>query len=69
MPEEDGFSLMRSLRSTGAVVPAIALTAFARREDADEAYAAGFQMHLSKPIDAGRLIDAIATLLEHGSIQ
>ena len=50
-------------------MPAIALTAFARREDADEAYAAGFQMHLSKPIDAGRLIDAIATLLEHGSIQ
>ena len=69
MPEEDGFSLMRSLRSTGAVVPAIALTAYARREDADEAYAAGFQMHLSKPIDAGRLIDAVATLLEHGSIQ
>ena len=45
-------------------MPAIALTAFARREDADEAYAAGFQLHLPKPVDAGRLIDAVATLLE-----
>ena len=64
MPEEDGYSLIRSLRSAGAAMPAIALTAFARREDADEAYAAGFQLHLPKPVDAGRLIDAVATLLE-----
>jgi CheY-like chemotaxis protein len=64
MPEEDGYSLIRSLRSAGAAMPAIALTAFARREDADEAYAAGFQVHLPKPVDAGRLIDAVATLLE-----
>jgi signal transduction histidine kinase len=69
MPEEDGYSLMRSLRSTGASTPAIALTAYARREDADEAYAAGFQMHLAKPVDAGRLVDAVETLLEHRSIQ
>ncbi len=69
MPEEDGYSLIRSLRSAGTATPAIALTAYARREDADEAYAAGFQMHLSKPVDAARLIDAVATVLEHRSIQ
>ena len=52
MPEEDGYSLMRSLRGAGIATPAIALTAYARHEDADEARAAGFQIHLSKPIDA-----------------
>jgi CheY-like chemotaxis protein len=63
MPEEDGYSLMRSLRRNGVATPAIALTAFARKEDADQARAAGFQIHLSKPVDAGRLIDAVAALL------
>jgi signal transduction histidine kinase len=63
MPEEDGYSLIRSLRSAGIETPAIALTAYARHEDADAAHAAGFQMHLPKPIDAGQLVDAVATLL------
>ena len=68
MAEEDGYSLIRSLRAAGIVTPAIALTAYARHEDADEARAAGFQVHLSKPVDAGRLIDAVATLLRHDSV-
>jgi CheY-like chemotaxis protein len=63
MPEEDGYSLMRSLRGAGIDTPAIALTAYARREDADAAREAGFQVHLPKPVDAGRLIEAVATLL------
>ena len=63
MPEEDGYSLLRSLRVAGLATPAIALTAYARQEDADEARAAGFQIHLPKPVDAGRLVDAVATLL------
>ena len=62
MPEENGYALMRSLRSAGVTTPAIALTANARREDADEARSAGFQIHLAKPIDAAMLIDAVATL-------
>ena len=66
MAEEDGYSLVRSLRAAGIATPAIALTAFARHEDADEARAAGFQIHLSKPVDAVRLVDAVATLLRHG---
>jgi CheY-like chemotaxis protein len=68
MPEEDGYSLIRSLRRDGVATPAIALTAYARREDADEARAAGFQIHLAKPIDTGRLIDAVATLFERHTI-
>ena len=63
MPEEDGYSLLRSLRGAGIETPAIALTAYARHEDADKAQAAGFQMHLAKPIDAGQLVDAVATVL------
>lgn len=65
MPEEDGYALLRSLRAAGIDTPAIALTAYARREDADEARAAGFQIHLPKPLDAGRLVDAVVTLLHN----
>jgi len=68
MPEEDGYSLIRSLRSAGFATPAIALTAYARQEDADEARAAGFQLHLAKPVDAGRLVDAVVRLLQNGSV-
>jgi signal transduction histidine kinase/ActR/RegA family two-component response regulator len=65
MPGEDGYSLIRRLRALDAAissVPAAALTAFAREEDRQEALEAGFQLHLSKPIDAGSLIAAVATL-------
>jgi len=65
MPDEDGYSLIRRLRALNAPissVPAAALTAFAREEDRQEALDAGFQLHLSKPIDAASLIAAVATL-------
>jgi CheY-like chemotaxis protein len=62
MPEENGYTLIQSLRAAGIDTPAIALTAYARREDAAEAHAAGFQIHLPKPVDAGRLIDTVARL-------
>jgi len=68
MADEDGYSLIRSLRSVGIATPAIALTAYARREDADEARAAGFQIHLPKPVDAGRLVDAVVTLLRNDRV-
>ena len=68
MPEEDGYQLIRSLRDAGIDTPAIALTAYARREDADEARAAGYQIHLAKPVDAARLIDAVATLLRDRNV-
>jgi signal transduction histidine kinase/ActR/RegA family two-component response regulator len=65
MPGEDGYSLIRKLRALDAAaasVPAAALTAFAREEDRQQAFRAGFQLHLAKPIDAGSLIAAVATL-------
>lgn len=68
MPEEDGYALIRSLREAGVATPAIALTAYARREDADEARAAGFQIHLPKPVDAERLVDAVASLLRNDRV-
>jgi signal transduction histidine kinase len=67
MPEENGYALMQSLRAAGIETPAIALTAYARREDALEAQAAGFQVHLPKPVDAGRLIDTVARLASRAS--
>ena len=66
MPEEDGYSLIGSLRRAGIATPAIALTAYARQEDADEARAAGFQLHLPKPIDERQLVEAVASLLGDG---
>jgi CheY-like chemotaxis protein len=68
MPEEDGYMLIRSLRTAGISTPAIALTALARREDADEAQAAGFQLHMTKPIDATGLIDAVASLVRGDTV-
>jgi signal transduction histidine kinase/CheY-like chemotaxis protein len=67
MPEENGYALMQSLRAAGIETPAIALTAYARREDAVEAQAAGFQIHLPKPVDPSRLIDVVARLAARAS--
>jgi signal transduction histidine kinase/CheY-like chemotaxis protein len=69
MPREDGYSLLRSVRTLAPGdlrdVPAIALTAHARPEDIEEALASGFQMHLAKPINSSRLLSAVtATLLD-----
>lgn len=62
MPDEDGYAFLRSVRAADLHVPAIALTAYARREDAAEAFAAGFQLHLPKPVNRQVLISAIASL-------
>jgi signal transduction histidine kinase/ActR/RegA family two-component response regulator len=65
MPEEDGYSLIRRVRALdarGASIPAAALTAFAREEDRKQSLNAGFQMHLTKPIDRRSLVNAVASL-------
>jgi len=66
MPGEDGYSLIRRVRALAtpevASVPAAALTAFARNEDRQKALQAGFQLHLTKPIDAQTLVAAVASL-------
>ena len=65
MADQDGYQLLRRLRALGYgadVLPAIALTAFARMEDRTEALAAGFQDHMVKPLDPQVLIARIAML-------
>jgi signal transduction histidine kinase/ActR/RegA family two-component response regulator len=66
MPGEDGYSLLRRVRALNvpevASIPAAAVTAFAREEDRQLALQAGFQLHLSKPIDPNALAAAVATL-------
>lgn len=71
MPGRDGLELMRDIRSQGyseEILPAIALTAFAREEDRNRALSAGFQIHLTKPIDAAKLRQAIASLVSTPSV-
>jgi signal transduction histidine kinase len=67
MPDEDGYSLMVSIRTLEAghrPVPAIALTAHTRPEDVEHALASGFQMHIAKPFDSSRLVASVASLVE-----
>jgi CheY-like chemotaxis protein len=62
MPEENGYSLVRSLRSSNARLPAIALTAYGRPVDEELAHAAGFEVFLPKPVQRRDLVDAVAAL-------
>jgi CheY-like chemotaxis protein len=66
MPDEDGYALIRKVRSLsqerGGGTPAAALTAYAREEDRRLALAAGFHVHLSKPVGRGELITTVADL-------
>lgn len=66
MPGADGYSLIRRVRSLpkqrGRDIPAIALTAYARSEDRMRAFAAGFQMHIPKPVEPDQLLTSVASL-------
>ncbi|WP_413200072.1 response regulator [Nostoc piscinale] len=60
MPEEDGYTLIRKVRSLkpdqGGRIPAIALTAYGDTEDRIRALEAGFQTHVAKPVDPNELV-------------
>jgi signal transduction histidine kinase/ActR/RegA family two-component response regulator len=64
MPGEDGFALIRRVRDLehgrGTRMRAIAVTALAGVEDRRRAMAAGFDLHLAKPVDADAVIAAVA---------
>jgi signal transduction histidine kinase/ActR/RegA family two-component response regulator len=66
LPDEDGYALIRRLRSReaerGGFVPAVALTGFVRPEDRARVLAAGFQLHVPKPINPAELMAAIAAV-------
>jgi len=53
MPDEDGYSLARKLRSlqAGRRMLAIAVTGYASKGDVAAAIAAGFDLHVAKPVD------------------
>lgn len=63
MPEMDGYSLIRQIRKwapeQGGNIPAIALTAYAGEMNQQQALAAGFQMHISKPVEPEKLVQSI----------
>jgi signal transduction histidine kinase/ActR/RegA family two-component response regulator len=66
MPGQDGYALIREIRTLPsgrlAAMPAAAVTAHARDDERERALAAGFQMHLTKPIDPVALAVAVAVL-------
>ena len=66
MPQEDGYELIRKVRmlpdQLGGNIPAAALTAFARSQDRTRALRAGYQIHISKPVEPAELVAVVATL-------
>jgi signal transduction histidine kinase/ActR/RegA family two-component response regulator len=68
MPVEDGYALVRRLRALpreqGGDTPAIALTAYGRTQDRVRALAAGYTMHVPKPVDPGELTTIVASAAE-----
>jgi CheY-like chemotaxis protein len=62
MPGESGYDLMRKVAKLDATLPAAALSSFASPEDRRRSLEAGFRIHLAKPVAAGSLVKAVATL-------
>ena len=66
MPGEDGYSLIQQVRALapeqGGLIAAVAVTAYASEEDAKRAIAAGFQVHLPKPVESPQLVAVLARL-------
>jgi CheY-like chemotaxis protein len=63
MPGEDGYALLARLRAADSphrAVPAVALTAFAGREDREQMLSAGFEAHVPKPVRTAELMSAVA---------
>jgi CheY-like chemotaxis protein len=66
MPNQDGYMLIRAIRALSDPaqkdIPAIALTAFALDEDRNRALAAGFTLHMAKPVEPSLLVSAVVAL-------
>jgi CheY-like chemotaxis protein len=71
MPGEDGYALIEKIRALpaeeGGRTPAVALTAYGRRQDRARSLAAGFSMHVPKPVDPGEFTAIVAELARTGS--
>jgi hypothetical protein len=70
LPGQSGYDLLRAVRASGEEaggwVPALALTGYAGEGDGREALLAGFQTHLSKPVDPAALVASVARLWRRG---
>ena len=64
MPDEDGYGLIEKVRlldkGTSDIIPAVAITAYAKEEDRKRALSAGFQIYLAKPVELTELISVVA---------
>jgi len=73
MPGENGYDLIRRVRALppdeGGEVIAIALTGFARSEDGAQSLEAGFQVHLTKPVDPAHLLAEVHRLRGHAKLR
>jgi hypothetical protein len=67
MPTEDGYALLAKLRAlpreVGGGVPAVALTALAAADDVERSRAAGYELHLTKPIEPQSVVAALASVV------
>jgi CheY-like chemotaxis protein len=72
MPDADGYELLARVRALGAehggAIPAISLTAFARKEDRARSLEAGFQAHLAKPVQPQAIITVVAVVTGHAHL-
>ncbi len=60
LPDGDGFALLKRIREANHDLPAVAVTAYASRQDVAKALAAGFQAHVAKPVEPAQLSAAVA---------
>ncbi len=60
LPDGDGFQLLKRVRESNQDLPAVAVTAYASRQDVAKALAAGFQAHVAKPVEPAQLSAAVA---------
>ena len=71
MPGQNGYTLIRRVRAMepaeGGRIPAISVTGYATAEDIQRAIAAGYQRHVSKPMDPRALVSAVAELAGRSS--
>ena len=67
MAQESGYTLMETLRAEGLTIPSIALTGYAGGKTPTAAYAAGFDVHLPKPVDPAVLISVVSAMTRKAS--
>ena len=71
MPGEDGYDLIKKVIALELAprIPAIAITAYAKEEDRERALLAGFQRYLSKPVELGEFISAVAEAAQNTHLE